>query len=417
MSNERLRLLLLLPFPPRFDGRHGGSRATGELLDALAARHDVAVLFVRGPDEPGADPDLAARCALSEGFSRQHETGLSRIFSSANVRFSALTGRPTWAGRWLVPALQRRLHELVATWRPDIVQAEYHVMGQYALSLDAGSPPFVLTQYESGTMAVRERLAGARGAERLIGWLSVRAWNRFERSVMARADAVVVLTERDAAESSKMGARRVKRIPLGLRTRDNLTEQRSESVRDEPESKEIVFVGNFGHPPNVDAAQWLVREIFPRVRTRHATARLRLVGAGAPASVLALAGDGVEVFADVPDVTPFVARASVVVAPLRLGSGMRVKVLEALAAGKALVATPLAVEGLALTENDQAVIAEGTVALARAIDELLDDRERRRTLGQAARQWARDHLDWSRVVAEYDSLYRELLAPRVGGGR
>jgi glycosyltransferase involved in cell wall biosynthesis len=375
------------------------------------------VLFVRGPDEPDADADLAGRCALLEGFSRQHGTGLSRELSNARVRLSAVIGRPTWAGRWRVPALQRRLDELIAAWRPDIVQAEYHVMGQYALSLDAGSPPFVLTQYESGTMAVRERLGSARGAARLIGWLSVRAWNRFERSVMARADAVVVLTERDAAEAWEMGARRVERIPLGLRTRDRFTEQRPESVRGEPESKEIVFVGNFGHPPNVDAAQWLVREIFPRVRARHAAARLRLVGAEVPASVLALAGDGVEVFANVPDVTPFLERASVVVAPLRMGSGMRVKVLEALAAGKALVATPLAVEGLALADNEQAVIAEDTAALARAVDELLDDSERRKTLGLAARQWARDHLDWSRVVGEYDSLYRELLAPAVRGDR
>src|SRR5687768_5512997 len=413
MSNERLRLLLLLPFPPRFDGRHGGIRATSELLDALTASHEVAVLFVRGPAEPDADAGLAARCALIEGFSRQHGTALSRALSSARVRLSAVAGTPTWAGRWRVPALQRRLDELIATWRPDIVQAEYHVMGQYALSLDAGSPPFVLTQYESGTMAVRERLDGARGVPRLVGWLSVKAWNRFERSVMARADAIVVLTERDGAEASQMGARRVKRIGLGLKTPDRPTE----SVPDESGMNEVVFVGNFGHPPNVDAARWLAREIFPRVRTRHPTAQLRIVGADAPASVLGLAGDGVEVLTDVPDVTPFFERATVVVAPLRMGSGMRVKVLQALAAGKALVATPLAVEGLALTNNSQVVIAEDTEALVRAVGDLLDDNDRRKTLGQAARLWARDHLDWSRVVAEYDSLYRELLGSAARGGR
>src|SRR5688572_24475427 len=236
MSNERLRLLLLLPFPPRFDGRHGGIRATSELLDALTASHDVAVLFVRGPDEPDADADLAARCALIEGFSRQRGTGLSRALNSARVRLSAVAGTPTWAGRWRVAALQRRLDELIATLRPDTVQAGYHVMGQYALSLAAGSPPFVLTQYESGTMAVRERLEIARGAARLVGWLSVKVWNRFERSVMARADAVVVLTERDGTEASRMGARRVKRIRLGLKTPDRLTE----SARHESGTNEVV---------------------------------------------------------------------------------------------------------------------------------------------------------------------------------
>ena len=107
----------------------------------------------------------------------------------------------------------------------------------------------------------------------------------------------------------------------------------------------MLFVGNFAHPPNRDAAIWLAREILPAVVARCPDARLRVVGAEAPAEVLALAGEHVEVFADAPSVSPHLDRAALVLAPVRSGGGMRMKVLEAIATGKAVLTTPRGAEG------------------------------------------------------------------------
>jgi glycosyltransferase involved in cell wall biosynthesis len=111
----------------------------------------------------------------------------------------------------------------------------------------------------------------------------------------------------------------------------------------------------------------------------------------------------------VPDVTPYLDRAALVVAPLHTGGGIRVKVLEALAHGKALVASTRAVEGIALTDGRDYLRADGDGAFADAVSLLLGDERRRVELGRAAREWAEVNLGWGVTVAAYEALYAELV--------
>ena len=175
----------------------------------------------------------------------------------------------------------------------------------------------------------------------------------------------------------------------------------------------VLFVGSFGHPPNADAAVRLARAIMPAVRARVPDALLEIVGDAPPPAVRELAGDGVVVTGRVPDVGPHLERAAVVAAPLHLGGGMRVKVLESLAAGKALVATPRALAGLELDAGRHALVASTDAELSDAVAALLEDPERRRGIGAAAREWAVAQLDWEHAAAAYAELYADLLgSPR-----
>jgi glycosyltransferase involved in cell wall biosynthesis len=124
------------------------------------------------------------------------------------------------------------------------------------------------------------------------------------------------------------------------------------------EDGRLLFVGNFGHPPNVDAAFRLTRDILPAVRRGGLSVQLDLVGDNPPPELREMASPVVNVTGRVPDVTPYLDRASLVVVPLRMGGGMRVKVLEALGAGKAVVASHLATEGLDLVDGQHVVHAE-----------------------------------------------------------
>ena len=117
-----------------------------------------------------------------------------------------------------------------------------------------------------------------------------------------------------------------------------------------------------------------------------------------------------------PDVTPYLDRASLVVAPLRRGGGMRVKVLEALAAGKALVASPLAVEGLDVTDGEHCVLADGDQEYVDAMERLLLDPDRRAALAVSARRWALANLGWERSVAAFEDLYHRLTRHRGPAG-
>jgi glycosyltransferase involved in cell wall biosynthesis len=396
----RLRLLFLLPFAPRPSATHGGARVTGQLIAGLAERHDVAVLYLAEASEPPPDPELVRRGALVEAVRR----GDSRLTLGTRARFKLglLRGFPTWASELSTPEFASRASALAADWRPDVVQIEFPVMGQYLDALDGSEAARVLVDHDASLRDLR----GWRGPlGRVVGALDERAWRRFERGVVERVQAVVVFTERDRAALEGLGAATpVYEIPFGVPLPDAALSPAGKG----PPS--VLFVGNFRHAANVDAALWLGRELFRPVRSELPDARLTIVGASPTPEVLALAADGVSVPGRVPEVAPYMDQAAVVVAPIRDGGGMRVKVLEALAAGKAVVATPVAVEGLDVTSGEQLEIAASADEFSLALTRLLRDESRRTALAQSARAWACEHLGWGEAISRYEALYSELTA-------
>jgi glycosyltransferase involved in cell wall biosynthesis len=231
------------------------------------------------------------------------------------------------------------------------------------------------------------------------------AWRRFDRRTYRRAAAVVVFSEPDReAVAAAASETPVHVVPLGLAAAPAPLDPAGEDGT-------IVFVGSFVHPPNVDAALQLVREILPLVRRRHPAVTAYVVGDRPPAELVALATPSVVVTGRVAAVEPYLDRAAVVVAPLRQGGGMRVKVLEALAAGKALVATPLAVAGLDVSDGRHVLLAETPGDFAAAVSRLLDDQGSRAALGSEARAWALEQPGWDAVARRYEQVYESLVEP------
>jgi polysaccharide biosynthesis protein PslH len=396
MPPER-RLLFLAPYPPRRDALHGGARAMANLIGGLAQRHRVALLCLRSDDEAGIEPALRERCEIAEELPRRGRSRSKnlreRVGKHLRTAESLLAFRPKWATWCALPAFEERLRALDAGWQPEVVQAEYHVMGQYLACVRSRR---VLNQYEPGAHAARERWRS--GDQNLRGYLEMRAWERYERAVARRADAVVVLTVRDReAMLPYSSATPLVVIPLGIET----PERPLDPAGQPPPS--VTFVGNFNHPPNVEAAVRLAHSILPRVRQRCPEAVLHLVGDGP----LDIDGPGVVVTGRVLSVEPWLDRAAVIAAPLASGGGMRVKVLEALAAGKAVVASPLAAEGL---DGAPLLLADSDEEFAEAIAGLLQDRDRRVALATEAREWAVVHLGWQRTVDAFEALYEKLVS-------
>jgi polysaccharide biosynthesis protein PslH len=401
------RLLFLAPFAPRLDASHGGGRAMAQLLAGLGRRHRVALLYLRGDGEPGVDDELRGRLERAEQlprFGRNRAVGLRRrLHKQARAAAALVSSRPTWATHCWVPALAARLRELAHTWKPDVVQAEYHVMGQYLAFLNGSPARRILTEYEPGIGPARELWRSSRGFDRLRNRLDLLAWERFEGRVAGLADAVVVFTERDRdALAPYTGSVPLVTIPLGT----ELPPRPLDPAGHPPPS--VLFTGSYNHPPNVDAALRLARSIFPRVRERQPDAVLTLAGEAPPGELRAAAGPGVTVTGFVPSLQPYLDGAAVVAAPLFQGGGMRVKILEALAAGKAIVASPLAVEGIRVADGEQVLLAETDEAFAGAILSLLEDRDRRVALAGRARAWAEENLGWGRWIAAYEELYDRL---------
>jgi glycosyltransferase involved in cell wall biosynthesis len=414
MAADPLRVLVLAPFPPRLDGHHGGSRVTAGFVTELAKRHRVALLHLgRGSDDVADDVvgeacEPLVRCELPA----RPRGGAAELRYQANTMAPLLAGRPRWATLAWSRACAGRLRTLAGEFRPDVVQCEYAVMTQYLPALRELRAARVLVQHEPAAArsaeAVTASLGGRRRA-RLAARGEERAWRRFERQSLGRVDAVVAFTEADRDALRALGARTpIDVIPFGIDIPPEALDPAGASDADR-----LLFVANFVHMPNVEAARRLVLDVLPLVRRERPGVTVELVGRAPPPAVEALAGEGVVVTGEVPSVTPYLDRANVVVAPLAIGGGIRVKTIEALGFGKAVVATPLAAAGLPVADGEHLRLAETDDELARAILELLADAEGRAALGRRARAWAVEHAGWDAAVDAYERLYRSLL----GGGR
>jgi glycosyltransferase involved in cell wall biosynthesis len=164
-----------------------------------------------------------------------------------------------------------------------------------------------------------------------------------------------------------------------------------------PLARGCVFVGAFDYRPNVDAACWFVREVWPELIVKHPETRLRLVGRNPVKAVRRLSSaKGVEVIGTVPDVRPYVREAAVAIAPLRLARGLQNKVLEALAMGKPVIASPQALAGF--HDDVPAVTASNPSEWVHAIGRLLGDPEERRRLGSDGRAFAESRHNWNHCL-------------------
>ena len=178
------------------------------------------------------------------------------------------------------------------------------------------------------------------------------------------------------------------------------------------EEERVVWVGGLGWFPNRDAVSYLTERIWPLIRERRRGASLDLVGAAPERLVPKNAGSpGIVVHGFVDDLRPIVARAAVVIVPLRVGGGTRLKVLDAMAMGKAIVSTTVGFEGIDAESGKHLVAADRPEEIAEAVARLLGGREERTVLGRNARKLVEERYDWNVVERTLVTLYRELAGP------
>lgn len=263
-------------------------------------------------------------------------------------------------------------------------------------------PPLFVDVMDDGVLEqLREVLYGAGLRGRAVGLKRLLQTLRFERTFLGQAALCCFVSEQDATAFRRCVTRRgrVAVIPNGV----DLEYYAPQSI--EEEESGLVFEGNMAFGPNVDAVIHFCRAIFPKIASRLPDVTLTVVGKDPHSSILALAGPRVRVTGTVADVRPYVARAAVFVCAMRKGAGIKNKILQAWAMGKAVVATPTSCGGLRYRDGENIRVASSPSDFADAVVELLNDEGRRRTIGREARATVEAHYSWARRGAELEQCF------------
>ncbi|HEU5012891.1 MAG TPA: glycosyltransferase family 4 protein, partial [Roseiflexaceae bacterium] len=374
-----------IPYPPH----SGGTAHIVGALRQLSHAYRIHLYALSAEPAPPVSPLLDSTCEVVKTFPR-----------------------PRRPRRGLAPpaVYQERSPELIAYLRrewatapPDLVQLEHTSMAQYVhLAREYGIPTVCTAQVVAFLAQIRRARRERHAALRARRWLGALSLWIYELRTLPLCDLVVTLSTEDAAELRRWLPRLpVAYVPSGVDLAGHPVRFNLQAT------DEVLFVGSYQHPPNVEGALWLAREVWPLVRRARPSACLTLAGRAPTSEIQALAANDIHIPGTLDDLGPLYARSSVMVAPIFWGSGVRIKILDSLAAGLPLVTTAAAAEGINLIEGESALFAERPEDFAAAIVRLLDNDALRTRLSAAGRAVIERDYDWERVGTRLIGLYEQ----------
>jgi glycosyltransferase involved in cell wall biosynthesis len=397
-----MKVLMLSPEPP-YPLHGGGAYRTASLLHYFAGFADVDLILISESGRPALLPSGLVRSQRVIPLPHHNRSFAARFFRNA-VR--AIRGAPPLIDR--MARLEDALGRGIGNEKYDVGIVEHFWCAPYIGQMRSACATTVLDLHNIESV-LHERCSGvSRGLIRAGHRKFASASRRLESALLPRYSSVLVASEQDACVAREIAPdAKVQVYPNALPWADkpNLSE-----------SPRVVFSANFEYHPNIDAVRFLTRDIWPEVRRRHPDLVLRLVGRGDGFIRHFVARhSGIELTGPIPDALTEIAQARIVIAPLRAGSGTRVKILEAWAAARPVVATPLAAEGLDVQDGVNIALATDAKAFVSAIDRILGDSVLKETLGAAGRRLFEAKYCWEAAWLALD-FNRQLMKKHALNG-
>lgn len=399
---ENRRTMRVLFVTPRFPGAAARGDQTRALqqLRHLAPRHAITLLT---PDPaPAGSPAAHEIARLCE---RVCVVPASRWRQAWRLASAPATGRPLQCALYDAWPAQHALATLLGALDFDLVHVQ---MARLAGLFERLSGlPRVLDLVDALSLNMERRGRLDRGPAAAVARREARRLAALEDRLCAAADAVAISAAPDRARLAC--GREVVVVPNGVDPDEfPYVDARRDGAR-------IVFGANLGYFPNVDAALWFAREVLPRVRRHVPEARLQLVGARPARALqrLARADAAVELVGPVEHMHPWLARAAVAISPLRAGSGLQLKVLEAMASGTPLVASPASAAALEAEAGVHLEVADDAAGMAAAVVRVLRDRRRARALAARAHALATTRYTWAQAAEQLDAAWSAARVSRA----
>jgi sugar transferase (PEP-CTERM/EpsH1 system associated) len=389
-----MNLLIVSPYLPA--PLWGASTRSYYLLNALAREHTVTL--VASANDDGSQEAVLAEMKLKH-FVKVPLPNLSQGKRMQQV-VSILRRRSRLLDLYYIEAIQPVLDDLFAQDHYDVVLFESVFMAGYRLP---EGTQIIIDQHNIEYELLQRTYQREKSlARKVYNWWESRCLKPVELERCRKARGVLVTSEREALLlKSLLPDVTIAVVPNGVDTE-------AFQVTDQPQVQpnSIIFTGSMDYFPNVGGVLYFVHQCWPFIRSKIPTATWQIVGRNPPAEILDLAKlPGISVTGSVPSVRPYLVAAMVAIAPLLIGSGTRLKILEALAMGKAVVSTSQGCEGLAVVADKHLIVADRPEVFAQSVVDLLHNEEQCRLLGHAGRKLVETEYSWKRCG---DDLLRAL---------
>lgn len=387
----------------------GGKIRSYNILRHLARHHEVTLLSYYGGRR-----DLAYDAAIQRELPGAQTIYTAALDGNVIAQSLAYAGRmfqsaPFAVSKFTHPDVQRAVALHIAQRNVDVAVCDF-------LSASLNFPedlslPAVLFQHNVES-ALWQRMAATESnpVKRMAYKIEARKMSRYERKALGKFHHVIAVSEHDRQQMLVMDpACAITVVPTGVDTQKYAVAPPASA-----NPPRIVFTGSMDWEPNIDAVDYFCQEIFPRVRSEFPSAIFQIVGRNPHPRVKQLACSSVEVTGTVPSVGDYLKAATVVVVPLRIGGGTRLKIFEAMAMGKVVVSTSIGAEGLDVENGRDLILADDATALAQAIDLLLRDSNLRRRYEEAAARLAAQY-DWSNIEQRFSQVLQDVMREAAPG--
>lgn len=416
--NDPLDLLFVSSYPaspPTF----GGQRRQEGLMRSLAKRNRISFIGLSPPsfDRELAERAMRAYCDEVVLVPWPEAEGLPKRLA----QLRSLASLSSYERRYTnTPALQRALERLLLSRRFDLISVESPFQAYSKLRLAPAAerlPRVVIDAHNIEFDLARQYGDKSSGLVRKLHHAA--NWRKLEREEIAAWRAVdgVAFCSTDDDERAKALVPSIHSsvVPNGVDT--EVFRPRADLPT--PDGRTIVFFGTMNYFPNIDAIRWFLRDIWPILSKRNPHVRVKIIGSHPLPDVLAQRGPRVEVTGLVDDLQRHLAEAAAIIVPLRIGGGTRLKILESLAMGKAIVSTRLGAEGIAARSGEQIFIADQPDEFAAAVDLLLEDPALARRVGSAGRALVEQQYSWDAIGERMEEFMGRVIAgvPAGSGAR
>jgi glycosyltransferase involved in cell wall biosynthesis len=409
MSSERLSILHISHMPaspPRF----GAQARVHGLMTQLGRRHVLTAVMLVDHEFDLEECRRAMQAYCREVVLVPNPNGRDGLSKRLLQLRSLASNRSFERLRVTVPTLQRKLDQVLRAKRFDLVNLEFSFLGHCDLrQAPPGErlPALVVDSHNIDYDLARQY---ARDGSSLVRRLYASAnWRKLRREELATyrdADGVYLCSAADERRLlDEVPGARTTVIPNAA----DVEYYQPRPTDPPPDGRTVVFFGLLSYVPNIDGVIHFVQDIWPRIAETHPEAHCKIIGSRPPPSLLALAGPRVELTGFVSDLRPHLAAAAAVVVPLRLGGGTRLKIVEAMAMGKAIVSTTLGAEGIEAVRGRDLLVEDEPAAFAEAVHSLIADPRLAARIGQSGRRLAVERYSWSGAAWALEGFYRRIL--------